>query len=115
MSSGTIGAHLDAATLERFRTLAATENRSPSQIVNVALRVLLDMTPGARRAIFAVDGIADEDERAFAAKHIGRAALKAYEGILDARRHDLGPGTGSNREPDTEEAIEAEAVRMCRP
>ncbi|WP_375453489.1 hypothetical protein [uncultured Methylobacterium sp.] len=115
MSAGTIGAHLDATTLDRFRALAATENRSPSQIVGVALKMMLEMTPGARRAIFAVDGMADDGERAFVAKHIGRAALRAYEDILDARRNDLGPQSGSNHALDTEEAIEVEAVRMCRP
>lgn len=115
MSAGTVGTHLDAATLDRFRAMTATENRSPSQVLGVALKVLLDLAPGARRVVFAIDGVADEEERAFAARHIGRAALKAYEAIIDARRADLGPHSGANEALETEEAIEAEAVRLCRP
>lgn len=115
MSTRTVGAHLDAETSDRFRNLTATENRTPSQVLNVALKLLLDLNPGARRTIFAIDGLADEEERSFAARHIGRAALKAYEAIIDARRAELGPANGTNEALDTEDAIEAEAVRLCRP
>ncbi len=114
MASGTVGVHLDKATIDRLRAAAAVENRSPSQIQAVALKMMLDMSPGARRALFAIDGIADDAERQFAAKAIGRAALVAYERIIDARQrqeHDADAG----QKLDTEEAIEAEAVRLCRP
>lgn len=115
MKSGTIATHLDAATLDRFRSFAATENRSPSQILGVALKMMMELSPGARRAVFAVDGATNDEERSFMARHMGRAALKAYEEILDARRNDLGPQSESNLELDAEKAIEAEAVRVCRP
>ena len=115
MKTQTVATHLDRATLERFQSLVRTENRSPSQVLAVALKSLLDQSPGARRALFAIDGIADAEERAFAARAIGRSVLKAYEGILDARRADVGPRTDANEALLTEEAIDAEAVRMCRP
>jgi hypothetical protein len=112
MASGTVGAHLDKSTMERLRATAAVENRAISQIQAVALKVLLDMSPGARRALFAIDGIADDAERQFAAKAIGRAALLAYERIIDARQ---ARDHHTNQALDTEEAIEAEAARLCRP
>lgn len=115
MKTRSVAAHLDPVTLDTFRSVVGTENRTPSQVIGVALRSLIELSPGARRAAFAIDGIADESERAYAAKLIGRAALKAYDAILDGRRHDLGPDARSNGGTDTEEAIEAEAVRMCRP
>ncbi len=114
MASGTVGAHLDKQTIERLRATAAIENRSPSQIQAVALKMFLDMSSGARRALFAIDGISDERERAFAAKALGRAALAAYDRIIDAR-HSGERHPHSNQPLDTDEAIEAEAVRLCRP
>ena len=115
MKTQTVAAHLDRATLDRFQSLVKTENRSPSQVLAVALKVLLDQSPGARRALFAIDGVADAEERDFAARIIGRSVLRAYEGILDARRETAGPRSNANEELTTEDAIEAEAVRMCRP
>jgi hypothetical protein len=114
MASGTVGAHLDKPTIERLRATAAIENRSPSQIQAVALKMFLEMSSGARRALFAIDGIATEDERQFAAKALGRAALAAYDRIIDAR-HRGEHHPQSNHPLDTDEAIEAAAVRLCRP
>jgi hypothetical protein len=114
MASRTVAAHLDESTVARLRAAATVENRSPSQIQAVALRLLLDMSPGARRALFAIDGIADDAERRLAAKRLGRAALVAYEEIIDARARRAQPQAGA-APLDSEEAIEAEAVRLCRP
>ena len=113
MAGGTVGTHLDEGTLAALKALASIENRPTSQIVGVALKMALDLSPGARRALFAIDGMASEDERAFAMKAIGRSALKAYERILDARRPAENPPS-INVALDTDEAIEAEAVRLCR-
>jgi predicted transcriptional regulator len=85
MPTRAVATHLDDATLARLKQIARIENRSASQIQRVALKALLDMSPGARRALFAIDGVADVDERRVAGKMIGRAALIAYERILDAR------------------------------
>ena len=110
----TVAAHLDERTVARLRAAATVENRSPSQLQAVALKVLLDLSPGARRALFAIDGIADDAERKLAAKRLGRAVLAAYEQIIDARARRQ-RRRGADTTLDTEEAIEAEAVRLCRP
>src|SRR5271166_6527373 len=106
MASGTVGVHLDKLTIERLRAMASVENRSPSQIQAVALKLFLDMSSGARRALFAIDGIANEEEREFAAKALGRAALAAYDRIIDARHRQAGDRAGSL---ESDEAVEAEA------
>jgi predicted transcriptional regulator len=85
MPTRAVATHLDDATLGRLKQMARIENRSLSQLQRVALKALLDMSPGARRALFAIDGIADTEERRFAGKMIGRAALAAYERIIDTR------------------------------
>jgi hypothetical protein len=113
MASGTVGVHLDRLTIERLRAMASVENRSPSQIQAVALKLFLDLPSGARRALFAIDGIASEDERQFAAKALGRAALAAYDRIIDAR-HRRARGQASDVPPASDEAVEAEAVRLSR-
>ena len=113
MASRTVAAHLDETTVTRLRAAASIENRSPSQIQAVALKLLLDMSPGARRALFAIDGIADDAERKVAAQRLGRAALAAYEEIIHARARRRRQPT-SDDGVTTEEAIEAEAVRLCR-
>src|ERR1700742_2388061 len=112
MASGTVGVHLDKLTIERLRAMASVENRSPSQIQAVALKLFLDMPSGARRAMFAINGIASEDEREFAAKALGRAALAAYDRIIDARHRRARERSDVGLESD--EAVEAEAVRLCR-
>jgi hypothetical protein len=113
MASGTVGVHLDKLTIERLRAMASVENRSPSQIQAVALKLFLDMSSGARRALFAIDGIASEDERQVAAKALGRAALAAYDRIIDAR-HRQARDRASDASLESDEAVEAEAVRLCR-
>lgn len=112
--AGTVAAHLDDETIARLRAVAATENRPASQIVAVALRTMLNLSPGARRALYAIDGAAEGTEREFAGQLVGRAALKAYDRMLDAR-HAGEPDPMGNAPADTEETIEAEAVRLSRP
>jgi hypothetical protein len=89
MLRGIIGAHIDKQTVERLRATAAIENRSPSQMHAVALRMFLEMSSGARQALFAIDDMANEGERQFAGKALGRAALAAYDRIIDARHSGL--------------------------
>jgi hypothetical protein len=112
--AGTIAAHTDEKTRDRLRNAAANESRSPSQIVSVALRTVLELSPSARRAIYAIDGTANEEERQFAARLIGRGALKAYERIISARHGNPARPTVTNQVLENEAAIEAEAIELCR-
>jgi hypothetical protein len=111
--AGTVAAHVDEETIARLRAVAAAENRPASQIVAVALRNLLKLSPGARRALYAIDGAADAAERDFIGQLVGRAALKAYEHLLDTRQSGE-PDPMGNVPADTEDAIEATAVRLSR-
>ena len=112
--SKSIAAHLDEESLQLLKNIAGTENRPVSQIVSVPLRMSLRLSPAVRRALFAIDGTANEQEKTYAAKLIGRSILRAYEGIIESRY----PGpvrTESNSPLDTEEKIEAEATRLSMP
>ena len=113
MKPRTAGIYLDAATIARVRAVAASEDQPPSQIVAVALKLFLDQSPGTRRALSAIVGSSDAAEYDYASKLIGRAAVKAYELILDDRQTaEYHPS--QNQVLGSEESIEAEAVQMCR-
>jgi hypothetical protein len=114
MAGSTVGAHVDEGVIAKLKELGAIENRPNSQYVAVALKVLLELSPGARRSMFAIDGAASEAERAYAIKAIGRSVLLANNDIIDARNISRLPD-GTNTALETEEEIEAEAVRLCRP
>lgn len=104
---------LDDTTAVRLADAARREARQPSQMLGVALRMFLDTSPGARRALQALDEIADPNERRWVAGVMSRAALKALEAIIRDRNR-VPMESDANTPLDTEEEIEAEAVRACR-
>ncbi|SMH52348.1 hypothetical protein [Mesorhizobium australicum] len=112
--AGTVAAHIDEKTRERLRNTADSESRSPSQIMGVAVKTMLSLSPAARRALFAIDGAASEDERQLAMRIVGRSALKAHERLIVARHTDPDRQPATNEILDNETAIEAEAVELCR-
>ena len=98
--------------MEKFSAMLESEGRSSSQLLSIAARLLADLSPGARRALIALDS-AKPEERDFMARLLGRAALKARERVIISREQkDYQPVT--NTPLDTEEAIEAEAVAAMR-
>ena len=113
MAGGTVGAHVDEATIGALDELISIENRPKSQVVSVALKVMLGLSPGARRALFALDGLSTEEERDVAMNMIGRSVLKAYEALLDSRL-SAKRDRETNMALDSDEAIEAAAARLCR-
>ncbi len=113
MAGGTVGTHVDENTIAALEAVVELENRPKSQVLGVALKAFLALPASARRVMFAIDGMADQEERAFAMKLVGRSALKAYERILDARQGQT-PHRSSNAALETEEAIEEAATRLCR-
>ncbi len=114
MTGGPVGRHTDETTLAALNAVADLENRPKSQLMGTALRTFLELSPSARRVIFTADGLQSQAERAFVMKHIGRAALKAYEQMLDARQPTLAAPTLSNSALDMEDAIDEAAIRLCR-
>jgi hypothetical protein len=112
MAGRTVAAHLDGASADRLGKIAAAEGRNPSQLVAIATRLLVDMSPAARRAFIALDGSKPE-ERDFAARIVGRAALKARERVI-ASRVDVEYSPVTNNVLDTEEAIDRESVAATR-
>ena len=112
MAERTVAAHLSETHVDRLAALAESEGRSTSQLIAAATKIMLELSPGARRSLLALEG-ASEPERDFAMKMLGRAAMRARERIISSRiPNDYVPVT--NRSLDTDEAIEAEAVAACR-
>jgi hypothetical protein len=85
MAGGTIDVHIDVTMAGALDELIRIEGRPESQIVPVALKFMLGLSPGARRALFALDDLSTPEERDLATSLIGRAVLKAYEALLDSR------------------------------
>lgn len=112
MAGKTIATHLDGTSVERLGMIAEAEGRNASQLVAVATRLLLDMSPAARRALIAMDGSKPED-REFVKRVMGRAALKAREQLV-AKRMPAAYSPLTNQPLDNESAIEAEAVAATR-
>lgn len=113
MAGRTVGAHLDEQSADRLSVIAESEGRNASQLVAVATRLMIDMSPAARRAMIALDASKPE-EREFVTRLVGRAALKAREKVIASRvKPEYTPVT--NAPLVSEEAIDAEAVLAARP
>ena len=82
----TIRMEIDDATASALDELVRKEGRPRSQFLTTAARAVVGLSPTARLALFAIDGLATEDERAAAMFLIGQSAIDAYQGILAARQ-----------------------------
>lgn len=116
MAGRTVAAHMDGKSAERLGAVAESEGRNASQLVAVATRLFLDLSPAARRALISLDASKPE-ERDFLTRSLGRAALKAREQVIAdraARNAVNAYRPVSNTPLDDEKAIEAEAVVATR-
>lgn len=94
----TVRLEIDETTAAALDELVRQEERPRSQFLTMAAKVILELSPAARLALFAIDGLATEDERAVAISLIGHSAIHACQGILAARQ-----GRGAaEEEPDFE-------------
>lgn len=118
MAGQSVSAHLDPELLTQLRAAARGESRPVSQITSTALKLFLDMTPGARQSIYSLQNAATDDEQAFLARFLGRQVLRAHHMIVESRYLASSGGTtnphGANAEPQSEDDIEQEAARVCR-
>jgi predicted transcriptional regulator len=96
-----IRAEIDDVTAAALDELVRREGRPRSHLVGAAVKAFIDFSPAARLALFAIDGLATEDERAAAMALVGQSAINAYQGILAARE-----GVG-DAEEEPEADIEA--------
>ena len=115
MANQTVAAHLDKASLARFSAFGA--NGKPQSVAGDC-----DRPEGIPRLLsecqagLGFPSMASQTSRSGPSRPriVGRSLLRAYEGILESRREKGTAFGGSNGPLDTEEAIEAEAVRLCR-
>lgn len=112
MAGKTRSAHFDEALDAKLTATSQVEGRTHSQIVAVATKFYLELSPGARRALVAMD-TGSAIEREYFNRAVGRAAMKAREKLI-AAKHLLDYKPTTNLSLDTEEAIESEAVAALR-
>lgn len=112
MAGRAMAAHLDERAAAQLEKIAEADGRKSSQLVTIATRLLLDMSPAARRAVISLDG-ASLEGREFAIRLIGRATLKAKEKIVSSRVNAAYIAE-TNSSLDTEEAIDAKAAVAAR-
>ena len=113
MAGRTVAAHLSKSHADRLAALAESEGRPTSQMIGAVTKIMIELSPGARRSLLALEATS-QLEREFAVKAIGRAAMSARERIVSSRvKGEYVPVT--NQPLDTEETIESEATAACRP
>jgi hypothetical protein len=95
MAGRTIRAELDHDTARALEDMVRIEGRPRSHILEVALNTFLNLSPAARLALFAVDGLVTEQERGVAMAVIGQSVVETYQEILVARQ-----GTSTGEEPE---------------
>ena len=117
MPGKTVSSHFDADLVSLLEDVSKADGHVPSRLVSASARIFLSMTPHARRIAIKMEGEGTPVERDFLVRFISRAALVAYQTILEERNLDRireAEGLdGTNTTLRSEEEIEAEAVRLC--
>ena len=76
MSGKTISAYTDKQTADLVESLAKIEQRSPSQIMAIALKFFVKLPISAREAWYQIEAIGDEGDRERAIEKITQALLR---------------------------------------
>lgn len=115
MADEAIASHMDPVTEGSVKRAARSEDVSVSKVVERAVKMQMQLDRSTRSLQQRILSVGSSDERAYLADQLGRATSKAYEDILDGRYADVEPDPNMNTALNTEEAIEAEARRLCSP
>jgi hypothetical protein len=98
--------------------VARIEDRTPSQVVNAALRFYTRLPAGARQALNSIDALGTEEERAEAMWRVARSLVGSSFSVASRRGAEQiaanNPELMRKLKDATEEEIAAEAVRLCR-
>lgn len=117
MPGKTVSSHFDEDLASLLEDVSKADGHAPSRLVSTGARTFLSMSPPARRVAITMEGAATHGERDFLARFVSRAALLAYQAILEERNLDRIRETegheGTNTALCSEEDIEAEAARLC--
>jgi hypothetical protein len=116
--SRTISSVMDEKVAGAVADVARIEDRTPSQIVNAAVRMYTRLPTAARQALRTIDALGTEEERAEAIWTVARSLSAAAFGVASRRGAEQiaanNPELMNKLKDATEEEIQAEAVRLCR-
>ena len=110
MVGQSISAHADAETVNKLRSVAAREGRTPSQLTAASLKLYLELPSTVRAALRDIEALGTPDDRHNLLRAVARTVVSAQ---YDVARRQVAEGMRVDREDDldTDEAILAEAVR----
>lgn len=116
VGSRTISSVMDETVARAVADVARIEDRTPSQVVNAAVRFYTQLPEGARRSLRSIDTLGTEEERAEAIRSMARSLAESSFHIATRRGGEQiaanNPELLENLK--TEDDIMAEAVRLCR-
>ena len=82
MTGKTISAYTDKQTAEKIERLAKIEQRTPSQIMALALKFFVKLPVSAREAWYQIEAIGDETDRERAVTLITQALIKERYSLM---------------------------------
>lgn len=111
MAGRTVSAYADEETARVIERLAAFEDRSPAQIAAAALRFYVRLPAEAHAAFRRLEKLGNEQDLSALAREIARKTLDAEWEVAHRQLiREINPPS----QPDDEEAILAEAVRLTQ-
>lgn len=78
MAGKTISAYTDAKTAESVAQIARIEQRKPSQIAGMALKLFVKLSPEARTALWQIEALGSAAEFEETMQEIARTLLNAH-------------------------------------
>ena len=111
MTGKTISAYTDKQTADLVDRLAKIEQRSPSQIMAIALKFFVKLPVSAREAWYQIEAIGDEADKEQTIQEITRALIdKRYEIMQDRVVTEM--ATDSIGKLETEDDIVSAGIKF---
>lgn len=116
--SRTISSVMDEKVAGAVAEVARIEDRTPSQVVNAAVRFYMQLPEMTRQALRKIEALGTEQERAEAIRGVARSVAGSAFDIASRRMGEQiaasNPELIARLKDASEEEIMAEAVRLCR-
>ena len=91
MPSRTISSAMDESVARTVTELARVEDRTPSQIVNAAVRFYMQLPDAARRSVRSIEALGTAEERAEAMRSVARSLAESSFHISRPARRRANP------------------------
>jgi hypothetical protein len=116
MAGRTISSVMDEPVARAVAEVARIEDRTPSQVVNAAVRFYMQLPDAARRSLRSIEALGTEQEQAEAIRSVARSLAESSFAIASRRASEQirANNPALLDKLKTEENAMAEAVRLCR-